>query len=470
MDSENKIFDNWTSVSKTEWLAQMQVDLKGESFDEKLVSTCNEIKVFPAYTAEDLTETITDNTDDFEEEDFDTDDAQLMTWSVCREIIYNTNSDIYSLADANLNHGALCVRVSGDIKSFLQQFRLVRPEANHFIISVDDDLSDHESVSLYRNLITNIGGHQLLISAIEFDPIGYWMKTGNISNKVYSFQHLAELYFKLTPVLHDCKILHVDASIAAEAGANISQQLAYALAITSQYLSEMDKRNVPVEELIQLFNFRFSVQSEFFFEIAKMRAFKRLWINLVKAFVPDVMYIPKPHIHAVTSKINLTNTDGYNNLLRSTSEAMSAILGGCDILSVYPYNANTMQQDETAERLALNIQHLLRYESGFDAYSQMADGAYYIESLTTTIAEKAWKHFQQIADAGGFVSCLENGIIQNEIISAREKLINDFNSGKNKIIGVNIFREKEIPFESISIPISQNSTAFPPILPFQLNP
>lgn len=470
MDSENKLFSNWPAVSKNEWIAQMQIDLKGNSFEEKLISEYSNIKVYPAYTAGDLPGTVTDASDEFNEEDFEADDAQLMTWSVCREIIYHTDTDIYSLADAELNHGALCVRVSGDVKSFLQQFRLVRPEANHFIISVDDDLSDHDSVILYRNLINNIGGHQLLISAIEFDPIGFWMKSGSISNKENSFQHLAEIYFRLSPVLHDCKIILVDASIAAEAGANIIQQLAYALSIAEQYLIEMNKRNVPLDDFIQLFNFRFSVQSEYFFEIAKLRAFKRLWINLIKGFIPEATFIPEPHIHAVTSKVNLTSIDNYNNMLRATTEAMSAVLGGCQILSVNTFSANTDQNDDKAERLALNIQHMLRYESGFDAYSQMADGSYYIESLTTTIAEKAWNHFQQISSAGGFVACLEKGIIQNEINITCQKIIDAFNLGENKIIGVNIFRNNEDEFKKIQHQTNKNSTAFPPVLPFQLNP
>ncbi|MFN3939277.1 MAG: methylmalonyl-CoA mutase family protein, partial [Chitinophagales bacterium] len=184
---------------------------------------------------------------------------------------------------------------------------------------------------------------------------------------------------------------------------------------------------------------------------------------------PDTEYIPEPHIHAITSKINLTNTDSYNNLLRTTTEAMSAILGGCDILSIHPYDANAEHPDSKAERLALNIQHLLRYESGFDAYRQIADGAYYIESLTTTIAEKAWKHFLEITEAGGFVVCLEKGIISNEIYSAREKVIRAFNSGKNKIIGVNAYGKKSEELENKPYAIPEASTPIRPIVPFRLN-
>ncbi|MFN3939276.1 MAG: methylmalonyl-CoA mutase family protein, partial [Chitinophagales bacterium] len=277
MEAANKLFENWPAVSKTDWITQMQKDLKGEQFEEKLISEYSGIKVFPAYTAEDLPEsTIVDTNafDDVLEDNADEQsDGQLITWSVCREIFFSGESDIYTLGDPELNHGALCVRVSGDTQSFLRQFRLTMPVANHFVLAVDDDLSDHDSVSIYRNLIANIGGHQLLISAIEFDPIGYWMQSGKMPNKENSFHHLAELYFKLSPILHDCKIIHVDASIAAEAGADMTQQLAYALAIAGQYLEEMDKRNVPLDQLIPLFNFRFSVQSEFFFEIAKLQAF-----------------------------------------------------------------------------------------------------------------------------------------------------------------------------------------------------
>lgn len=469
MSTPKNIFSHWPPVSKQEWLDQIRKDLKGADFNEALVSAYSNIPVQPIYTKEDIPESEQFGDDDFEEIMEFEEEGQAITWSVCRELNFNGESDIYSLGDAEINNGAMCIRISGDVALFLKQFRMVRPEANHFTLSINNDLSESEIVSTYRDLINNISGHQLYITAIEFDPIGYWMKTGTMQDKVSSFNHLADLYFKLSPKLHDCKLFHVDTSITAEAGADIVQQLAYSLAIAVEYISALSKRNIPVEEIFQLMHFRMSIGSEYFFEIAKLQAFQRLWINLLTAYIPDTDYMAPAYIHAVVTQTNITAEDAHTNLLRTTTEAMSAILGGCEVLSILPYDLHSKTKDENAERLALNIQHLLRYESYLDQYRNMADGAYYIESLTTTIAEDAWNYFVQIQNSGGFITNLESGKIQQAIRNSREKIQDAFASDKITLVGVNVFENNNETIEAEEEVLSKNTnTSFEPITPFHL--
>lgn len=430
MSTPKNIFSHWPPVSKQEWLEQIRKDLKGADFNKALVSEYSNIPVQPIYTKEDIPESEQFGDDDFEDMMEFEEEGQAITWSVCRELNFNSESDIYSLGDAEINNGAMCIRISGDVALFLKHFRMVRPDATHFTLSINNDLSESEIVSQYRDLINNISGHQLFITAIEFNPIGYWMKTGTMQEKESSFNHLADLYFKLSPKLHDCKLFHVDATITAEAGADIIQQLGYALAMAVEYISALSKRNVPIEEIFPLMHFRMSIGGEYFFEIAKLQAFQRLWINLLTAYIPDTDYIAPAYIHAVVTQTNITAEDAHTNLLRNTTEAMSAILGGCEVLSILPYDLHCKTKDENAERLALNIQHLLRYESYLDKYKNMADGAYYLESLTTTIAEDAWNYFVEIQNSGGFIFNLESGNIQQAIRKSREQKQAAFDSEK----------------------------------------
>lgn len=469
MHSKENISGQWPPVSKEEWLQQIRKDLRGDDFNTKLVSETDGIAVQPVYTNEDIPPSEIFGDDDFAEMELEEEEGQLLSWSVCREVVFHTHSDIYDLADTEKNNGAMCMHISGDIIALLQQLRLIRPAANHFMLHIDSDLADAELVTEYRNRISNLGGHQLLITSLEFDPIGYWMRNGSIRDQDASFNHLADLFFKLSPILHDCKIIHVDATISAEAGADSAQQLAHALAIAQEYISALIKRNVPFEEIFALFNFRFSIGSKYFFEIAKLKAFRRLWINLIKAYMPDTDYIPAPHIHAIVTQVNIAAEDSHTNVLRTTTEAMSAIVGGCEVLSVLPYDLHAQEKDENAERLALNVQHILRYESYFDAYHNVAEGAYFIESLTTELAENAWKYFGEITEAGGFIHCLQQGTIQEAIRSIREKIIADVHSEKTILIGVNKYAPadkhiSETPQEKIRL----EETQFEPVTSFYI--
>ena len=470
MGGENNVFGKWPAISKEQWLEQIRRDLKGADFNEKLVSVFEGIRIQPVYTEADVPPTVESGETDFDADFEWEEEGTPITWSVCREMDFNKDSDIYTLGDPDRNNGAMCVRISGDVPFFLQQFRLVRPAANHFTLHVDNDLSSPEIVNQYRDLINNLSGHQLYVTAIEFDPIGYWMKTGAIPNRDTSFNHLADLFIKLAPKLHDCKLFHVDATITAEAGADITDQLAYTLAIATEYIEALLRRNIPLEEIIPLFHFRMSVGSNYFFEIAKLQAFQRLWINLVKAFDPDADFIMPAYIHAVVTQTNIAAEDRHTNLLRSTTEAMSAILGGCEVLSVLPFDLHHTIKDENAERLALNMQHLLRYESSFDQYRNIAEGAYYLESITTAIAEKAWNSFTQLQTDGGFISNLQNGNISKAIHNSRLQKEHMFENKNIEMVGVNIFQNAEEHVASTeNIQPLNSETQFAPILPFYFN-
>jgi len=147
----------------------------------------------------------------------------------------------------------------------------------------------------------------------------------------------------------------------------------------------------------------------------------------------------KMDIHCVTSKWNKSIYDPYVNLLRTQTEAMSAILGGTDSLTVEPYDIVFRNPDEFSERIARNQQLILKEEAYFDKVADPGAGSYYIENLTNQIAENSWKLFLEIEDKGGFLSCLESGWIQRKLSESASGRISDIRSGKEILLGTNRF-------------------------------
>jgi methylmalonyl-CoA mutase len=229
-------------------------------------------------------------------------------------------------------------------------------------------------------------------------------------------------------------LLSVDATLYQNAGANIIQQLAYALAHANEYLNHIASE---AKQSVNLM-FQLATGSNYFFEIAKIRAFRKLYSALAKEYGVNETC----HIIATPSKRNKTLYDYNVNLLRSTTECMSAILGGADTVCNLPYDALYHKSNEFGERISRNQLLILKHESYFDVVGNPADGTYYIESLTDEIAEKALQIFKEIENGGGFLQQLKEGTIQKKIKESSEKEQKLFDSGELKLLGTNYHPNK----------------------------
>ena len=220
------------------------------------------------------------------------------------------------------------------------------------------------------------------------------------------------------------------------------QQLAYALAHVNEYLnhfsSEWDKLDSESERSRRL-TFKVAVGSNYFFEIAKIRALRKLYATLASEY--DIS--ETCHIIATPSKRNKTLYDYNVNLLRTTTECMSAVLGGADTICNLPYDALYHKSNEFGERISRNQLLVLKEESYFDTVSNAADGTYYIESLTDELAEKALILFKSIEKGGGFLQQLKEGKIQQKIKESAEKEQQLFDEGKLKLLGTNYHTNPE---------------------------
>ena len=267
---------------------------------------------------------------------------------------------------------------------------------------------------------------------VNIDPIGLYAYYGE-------WHHSQEADME---VLNQLVHIPVNASLYEEAGANTVNELAFALAHVNEYFNFLnEKGNLSGKTIHSIF----SIGPDFFTEIAKLRAFRKLIALLQESYQTKFPL----HIHAQTAQLDKSVMDIYNNMLRTTTEAMSAVIGGADSLSVLPYNEGFSEVNEFAARIARNQQLILKDESYLNKVSDISSGSYYIESITEQLAQKAWDQFKSIEAKGGFIACLKNNFIQTLISEGTSTLIHELKEGKLVLVGVNKFQNKSEKITSV---------------------
>jgi methylmalonyl-CoA mutase len=189
----------------------------------------------------------------------------------------------------------------------------------------------------------------------------------------------------------------------------------------SEYMAILTDREITPDDAASKIRFSFAVGSNYFFEIARLRAARLLWSHISGAYNPVKNENTKMMIHCVTSSRNKRVEDPYVNLLRTQTEAMSAVLGGADSITVEPFDKTFKEPDEFSERIARNQQLLLKEEAYFDKVTDPAGGSWYIEKLTSVIADEAWKLFIEVEEKGGFAAALKSGFINDRIKKQAEE-------------------------------------------------
>lgn len=220
-------------------------------------------------------------------------------------------------------------------------------------------------------------------------------------------------------------------------GSTIVQELAFTLAAGHEYLVKLMEAGLSIEQAANAIWFRMAVSSNYFMEIAKFRAARMLWANIVNAYAPKCACAPKMQVAAVTSCWNITAYDPYVNMLRGTTEAMSAAIAGVHSLEVVPFDAAFELPTDFAERIARNEQLLLKHESHFDTVCDPAGGSYYIENLTASIAEQAWSLFREVEDKGGYVAAFKEGFIASAVEASAAAKDKNIATRRTTLLGTN---------------------------------
>ncbi len=252
------------------------------------------------------------------------------------------------------------------------------------------------------------------------------------------FARIADLVRKTKEYKH-IRIVSVSAQIFGNSGSTIVEELAFALSAGHDYLVRLMEAGLTIDEAARKLRFSFSVTSNYFLEIAKLRAARMLWANIVKGYNPEKNCAGKMMIHAETSRWNQSVYDPYVNMLRGTTEAMSAAIGGVHSLEVTPFDRAFEAPTEFAKRIARNVELLLKHESHFDQVVDPAGGSYYIENLTQSIATEAWKLFLEIEEKGGYTEAYKAGTIVEKVKASAANKDKNIATRRQILLGANQF-------------------------------
>ena len=445
MLNKEKLFDQFPPVTTKEWMDKLHADLKGADFNKKLVWKTNEgFEVKPFYREEDIENLMYINTLPGE--------LPYIRGTRTKDNNWHVRQNIGVTDYSEANRKALTVLMKGvdslgfiitdqetvsehNFKVLLKDIHIEIIEINFLCYGKAKEILDHITKIVNKRGLDPVRIH----GAIEADPIGRLMLNGTLCIPVEAgFDYLASLT-KSASYFPNLRTVHLNASAFNNAGADIVQELAFGISMGSEYMSQLTERGLSADIAASKIRFSFGIGSKYFPEIAKLRAARLLWSVVTNGFSPSVSQKIKMDIHSVTSEWNKTVYDPYVNMLRTQTEAMSAILGGTDSLTVEPFDIAFRQPDEFSERIARNQQLILKEEAYFDKVADPGAGSYYIENLTNLIADSAWKLFLEIEDQGGFLSSLKSGIIQKKLSEAAGKRKADILSGKEVLLGTNKF-------------------------------
>ncbi|MDE6070778.1 MAG: acyl-CoA mutase large subunit family protein [Alistipes sp.] len=252
------------------------------------------------------------------------------------------------------------------------------------------------------------------------------------------FARIAELIRKTADYKH-IRIVSISGQIFGNSGSTIVEELAFALSAGHDYLVRLTEAGLNIDQAARKLRFSFSVSSNYFLEIAKLRAARMLWANIVEGYNPEKKCSCKMLIHAETSRWNQTVYDPYVNMLRGTTEAMSAAIGGVHSLEVTPFDRAFEAPTEFAKRIARNVELLLKHESHFDQVVDPAGGSYYIENLTQSIAAEAWKLFLEIEEQGGYTAAYKAGTIVEKVKASAAGKDKNIATRRQILLGANQF-------------------------------
>jgi len=406
-----ELFSDFDAVSAKGWKQKIQVDLKGADYNDTLIwQSLEGIHVKPFYHQDNFSQA------------FNSIPGHPQEWSIGQALFIDDETIANKLAKDALARGADVLFFTSEKEFDIQK---TFEDINAGEVRVYFDLKFLSAA--FINKLHDFFGKENNNLFYNIDIIGNLASSGNW------FQNLKEDHSKLETIVSEApksNILSVDSSLYQNAGANMVQQLAYALAHANEYLNHFHE-TLNDEDLSM--TFKVAIGPNYFFEIAKIRALRNLYAALAREYGVS----ENCHIISTPSKRNKTLYDYNVNMLRTTTECMSAILGGANTICNLPYDALYHKSNEFGERISRNQLLILKSESYFDMVSNAADGSYYIESLTNELAEKALALFKSIEKSGGFLGQLKEGTIQRKIKESAQKEQDLFNNGSLVLLGTN---------------------------------
>ena len=442
MANKEKLFTEFQAPTTQEWLDKIEVDLKGADFQKRLVWRTNEgFDVQPFYRREDLAGLKTPEAMPGEFPFVRGNKKDSNEWYVRQNIAVTDPEEGNKKALDILMKGVNSIgfRFGGDqvsadfIEKLLKDIRLDIVEVSYrtcpcHALELAEILKAYFEKEGYDK--------EKIVGGVGFDPIDKMLQKGKDTSHVLAVLPQLVETLKDYPNLR-CVMVHSDT--LNNAGAYIVQELGYALAWGNEYLQQLTDAGISADLAARSIKFYMGVSENYFMEIAKFRAARLLWAQIVKQYGPKCDCSCQMIVNASTSTYNQTVFDSYVNLLRSQTETMSAALGGVHSLVVTPFDSVYEKPTDFSERIARNQQLLVKEESHFDRIVDPSAGSYYIEHLTDALAQEAWKIFLRVEEEGGFLEAVKKGTVQDDINATNVKRHGDAAKRKEFILGTNQF-------------------------------
>ncbi len=460
----NKLFEEFPPISTQQWMDKVTADLKGADFNRRLVWKTNEgIDVQPFYREEDLEKLVYLNSLPGEFPYTRGNKKNNNEWLVRQSITVNDFSEANKKALTYLMKGVNSLAfvfntrteiTVADMAVLLHDISLDAVEVNF----AGNCCSRRVAEAFTEYVKQGNWDLKSIRASVEFDPFGKYALVGNFKKGQEHVIENAAKMIRSTAELTKFRTLAVNGKNYPNAGSSIVQELAYSLAQGAEYLTVLTEQGVEIDAVAKNVKFNLSISANYFLEIAKLRAGRMLWAQIVKAYDPKSDDSCKMIVHAETGSWNKTVYDPFVNALRTQTEAMSASLGGVDSMTVLPFDAIYEVSTEFSDRIARNQQLLLKEEVNFDKIADPGAGSYYIEELTASIADQAWKLFLEVQEKGGFLASLRAGFIQAEIKKMAAKRDLNIATRRENLLGTNQF-----PNFNEKIDHEMNPAVFAPI-------
>ena len=441
-NTKEKLFSEFQAPTTQEWLDKIEVDLKGADFQKRLVwRTAEGFNVQPFYRREDVEKLQTPYAMPGEYPFLRGNKKDDNTWYIRQEIKADDAKEANAKALDILNKGidSLSFKIPGKMVNveFIEQL------LNGIycdVVELNFNTCKRHSLELAQILTAYFEkkgyDKEKLVGSIDWDPLEKIVMQGKAVEPILQFAAPLIDALKDYP---NFRCITVNAASLNNAGAYIVQELGYALAWGNEYLNLLTDARVDASLAAKKIKFNMGISENYFMEIAKFRASRLLWANIVRQYDVNDDDACKQCVNAVTSSYNMTVFDAHVNLLRSQTETMSAALGGVHSIVVTPFDAAYEKPNDFSERIARNQQLLLKEECHFNTVADPGAGSYYIEELTTRIAEQAWKLFLSIEDEGGFLKAIQQGTVQDDINATNEKRHTLAAQRREFILGTNQF-------------------------------
>lgn len=428
-------FEEFESLLKEDWIEKVTTDLKGKAYESLFFETDDKLEIEPFYTKEDS------NNEEFP--------LSPKNWSIRQNFepinLKIGNTQILDSLNGGVNAIGIFSVFTGDLTQLLEnvQCDYINLHFGGYIFpgKMEEVLALYQKPEEAQGTFDNtplFDGHT---KTSEFDD-GFW------DMLEFTSKHLPNF-----------KSILVDVSSVLNDGGNTSQEIGIALAHGNEYIISLLDKGYSLEMIANNIHFKFAIGSSYFIEISKIRAFRWAWNNLLNSYRTsnsdeNLSNLPATHIHCETSTWNKSVKDVHNNMLRSTTESMSAVLGGADSISVKPYDELYHEKSDFSLRIARNTLNIIKEEAYFETVQDIAGGSYYIETLTSKYANLGWEFFQEVEKQGGAIKATENSWIKQNIKDSEKLKKEAFLSGKKVLLGVNKYEDKNStsiePLENIN--------------------